>query len=119
VFLAIQEISTIKIAIWVDFNASSAFIVVCELSFIDSAIPTNADPCTLSPFAYDESKVDFSIAFDEFELVSIEEFLERKPLLRIDVVMGEKLTKLFLVHAPDLINCSLLLGGMHSDDLNV
>ena len=119
VFLAIHKLSDEKVAVGVDLNPSAVFVVAQEHAFEDSSIFGDGDAWALSFFPLDLSKVDFSVAFDQFEVLAVEHFLEGHAWLGIEVVVCKKIAEVLLRHGPDLLDGSLFLDGVNSDNLNV
>lgn len=119
VFLAIHELSNEKVAVGVYLNTSTIFVVTEEHTFKDSSIFGDGDAWALSFFSLDLSEVNFSIAFDQFEVLAVEHFLEGHAWLGIEVVVCKKITEILLRHGPDLLDGSLFLNGMNSDNLNI
>lgn len=119
VFFAIHELSNEKIAVGVYLNTSTVFVVAEEHSFEDSSIFGDGDTWALSFFSLDLSKVNFSVTFDQFEVLTVEHFLEGHAWLGIEVIVCKKITEILLRHGPYLLDGSLFLNGMNSDNLNI
>ena len=72
VFFVIEEMADVEVAIGVYLDCCAAFLVVVELAFVKFSISLQVHSLALSAFPIHLSEVYFIIAFDEFELGTVE-----------------------------------------------
>lgn len=119
VLLAVHELAQIKVAIGINFNTISVFLIPIELTFIDLAILRYIDALSLPFLVSDQPEVDLPIVLHQLKVRVLHNFLKRKPFLREELIVSKKVAKLLLAHSPYVLHVPLLLDCMDPKDLNV
>jgi len=80
--LVIHELPNVQIAIAVNLDPFSSFLIMAEMPLIDLSILIDLYPPTVSFLPVDLSKIYFPLTFDQFQFVAIHQHINSQVVLR-------------------------------------
>lgn len=118
-FFIVKELPNVQIGVGIHLDSLAFLFVGLKLAFVDLARFFNLNPPAVPLPAFDFAEVYLPIAFDEFELGTIEEHFDGEIILGEEFIIAKKLAKLLLIKVPGSQDALLLFDSLNSQDFSV